>query len=58
MSAQPVIKDDTAAVKSAILKTQKAFNSGKTIPIGFRLAQLSNLKKGIIAMEKDLTDAV
>lgn len=54
----PQIKDDVAVVRIALDKTRKSFDLGKTKPINFRVTQLQNLKKGMQAMYKDLTEAV
>ncbi len=57
MQAQP-IADNVSVVDTNLKKTQRAFLSGKTKPLSYRIQQLKNLKNGIASMYQDLIDAV
>lgn len=45
-------------VQTAVLKTRKAFASGKTLPLSFRIGQLQNLKKGMATLQKEISEAI
>lgn len=56
--AQPEILDNPNIVTTAFNKTKRAFGEGKTKPMAFRVQQLANLKKGLLAMQKELCEEV
>jgi aldehyde dehydrogenase (NAD+) len=54
----PEIPDDPDAIDKALKRVKATFMTGKTKPYKYRIAQLTNLKKGMLAMEKELTTAL
>ena len=57
VQAPPVFEDDPELIDKALAAVRKTFNTGKTKPLDYRLAQLKNFKKGLTLMEKELSVA-
>ena len=54
----PVFDDDPELFDQAFAKVKKTFQTGETKPYAFRMAQLTNLKKGIQALQADFDKAL